>query len=107
MVTASALKVAQEMSDVLWNNFHPQSIRLFGYLARNQETSESDIDLLVVVEDHPGPTLELQTSMFRSVRHFPFPKDLVVIRAKDAERFRDVPGTPVHEAWTHGLIMHE
>ena len=47
MATASALKVAQEMSDVLWNNFHPQSIRLFGSLARNQETSESDIDLLV------------------------------------------------------------
>jgi hypothetical protein len=45
--------------------------------------------------------------MFRSVRHFPFPKDLVVIRAKDAERFRHVPGTPIHEAWTHGLVMHE
>lgn len=73
MVAANKIQAcAQKVAE----NFHPQKIILFGSYAYGKPTSDSDIDLLVVM-NHKGRAVE-QAAKIRSSIHSEFPVDVLV-----------------------------
>ena len=67
------------------NQFHPQRVLLFGSYAYGSPTSDSDVDLLVIMPHEGSPAM--QAAEIRKRIHAGFPMDLVV-RSPDEVRRR-------------------
>jgi predicted nucleotidyltransferase len=85
--------------------FHPEQIILFGSRARGDATSDSDIDLLVVM-DFDGTKLdtmvELQGIVPPSARHV----DILVTTPTDFAWRKDVVGTIEWPACREGKVLY-
>jgi len=62
----------------LTSALHPKQIYLFGSQAEGRARHDSDIDLLVVVEDGFGEKLSNTTKAYRATRELPLAKDIIV-----------------------------
>ena len=84
---------------------HPSRIVLFGSAARGEMRPDSDVDLLVVVDDgvHPRRTAQL---LYRRGFDAPFPIDLVVATAGALERYGDSPGMVYRHALRDGRDLY-
>ncbi len=92
----------------LVEDFDPAVIVLFGSVAEGNDGPDSDIDLLVVLDDAPPSQRRgLMVDLRRASRGVAAPHDLLVTSVADFERRRDVPGTTEHLAAHRGVVMHE
>ena len=88
--------------------FDPVRIILFGSVAADTDGPDSDIDLLVVMDDLPvADRRRFMVSMRRATRSVAAPHDLLVTSAADFERNAQVPGTTEYEPARHGVVVHE
>src|SRR5207245_6044370 len=85
-------RVPRELLDPVVEYFKPQRVILFGSRARGEATRDSDIDLLVIVDDETPPDklgwkagYEAQPSYIRAADVFP-------MRAETFERNRTIIG---------------
>lgn len=86
--------------------FDPVKVVLFGSLAEGSEDRDSDIDLLVVldeVHDKRAAMLELH----RATDDFPTPIDLIPTDPYEIERRGDLVGTVLRPALRTGRVMYE
>jgi len=85
----------------------PQAVWLFGSLARGDDTGDSDIDLLVVLEDtDPRSPVELRRAV-RDLVTTPVPYDLAFsTRSKLTERSR-IAGSIERAATRDGRALYE
>ena len=88
------------------DQFHPNSILLFGSQARGDARESSDIDLLVVMSD---VTDKRQTAVeIRGLlRDLPVSKDIVVTTPDEIARRGHIMGTLIHAALQDGKIVYE
>lgn len=85
----------------------PVRVIVFGSVARREEHSESDLDLLVVV-DHLDPAGRRET--MRRVRRAisaPVPVDVLVADVQEFEARRDLNGSPFYWPAREGEVVHE
>jgi HEPN domain-containing protein len=85
--------------------FHPQRVILFGSRARGEATRDSDIDLLVIVDDDTPPeklTWKAGYAAHRSGRA----ADVFPMRAGTFERTRAVVNTLAAEADADGIVVY-
>jgi uncharacterized protein len=68
------LEAVQKIADAL----NPQQIILFGSRARGDATPDSDYDLLVVVDDNAGDTMNLTGLAYKTVRGQKLRLDVIV-----------------------------
>jgi HEPN domain-containing protein len=97
--------VPRDLLDPVIDHFHPQRVILFGSRARGEATRDSDIDLLVVVDDDtPLEKLHWQDGFgtYGSKRD----ADIFPMRAKDFERDRAVVNTLAAEADADGIVVY-
>jgi uncharacterized protein len=97
--------VPRDLLDPVIDHFHPQRVILFGSQARGEATRDSDIDLLVVVDDDtPLEKLHWQDGFgtYGSKRD----ADIFPMRAKDFERDRAVVNTLAAEADADGIVVY-
>jgi HEPN domain-containing protein len=97
-------RVPPDLLDPIVEHFQPQQVILFGSQARGEATRDSDIDLLVVVDDDtPDDRLTWQAGWeaHRSGRA----ADVFPMRAKTFERDRDIPNTLAAEAAADGVVV--
>jgi len=71
-----AFNTIQSCAQEVAEKFHPDKIVLFGSYAYGQPTSDSDIDLLVIM-NHNGNAAE-QAAKIRASMHSAFPVDVLV-----------------------------
>lgn len=62
----------------LTSALNPKQIYLFGSCAKGTEVVESDIDLLVVVDDGSGDKLSNTSKAYRATRQLAVSKDIIV-----------------------------
>ena len=86
--------------------FHPEMIILFGSCARGQATSDSDLDLLVVMEVS-GSCRQKANEIDLALADRTIPMDLIVVTPRQFERQKHVVGTIAHEAFRNGRILYE
>ena len=90
---------------VAW--FQPRRVILFGSVARGDAGPDSDIDLLVVVDDDtPKDKLTYRAGMEAS-RSYRQSADVIPCREGPFRRFSKIVGTLPHAARTEGIVVFE
>ncbi len=100
------IEIIPEMTDRIIRNFHPVRIILFGSHARGNAHDESDVDLLVVLqeaEDKRKAAIQIR----RAVADFPVFKDIIVTTPDEIERRGNIVGTVLRSALREGRVIYE
>ena len=102
----TAAPVPAELLDPLVAYFRPQRVILFGSAARGEAGPDSDIDLLVIVDDDtPAEKLTLKAG-FEAGRSYCEAADVFPVRASTFERNRTIVGTLAAEADFDGIVVY-
>jgi predicted nucleotidyltransferase len=87
--------------------FHPRRIILFGSSARDAAGPDSDIDLLVILDDEaPAEQLTLAAG-YASRRGYRHAADVVPCRESVFRRKSRIPGTLAYDAASEGIVVYE
>src|SRR5260370_41285302 len=86
--------------------FKPQRVILFGSKARGEAGRDSDIGLMVVVDDHTPPEKLSLKSGAEARRNYRRPADVFPIRAADFVLDRNITGTLAAEADIDGIVVY-
>ena len=76
-------RVPRDLLDPIAEYFKPQRVILFGSRARGEATRDSDIDLLVIVDDDMPPEKMTWRARHEARRSYPGPADIFPMRAED------------------------
>ena len=97
-----------DLVDAVVSGFEPARVILFGSVASGADGPDSDIDLLVVLDEAPlAARRRLMVELRRATRHIEAPHDLLVTSVADLERFRDQPGSTEYEPAQSGVTVYE
>ncbi len=103
-------EIVQQITDCLVKTSNPERIILFGSRAANMNQSDSDVDLLVIVDSG----FHLQRSrikeiarMEKALRGTKVPTDLLVYSHDEFERWKDTPTHVIHRAVQEGKVLYE
>lgn len=105
-MTPKVLAALATVQSRLSEQFQPLKTILFGSQVTGQATSESDIDLLVVL---PTVTSRRRTAiaMRRSLADLPIGKDIIVTTPEEIARRGGIVGTVLYQALTDGCVIYE
>ena len=99
--------VPSELLDPVVAYFHPRRVILFGSHARGDAGPDSDIDLLVVVDDDtPAEKVTLRAGM-ESRRGYHASADVIPVREETFRRMCGIPGTLSRAAVLDGVTVYE
>jgi predicted nucleotidyltransferase len=99
--------VPPELLDPVVAFFQPRRVILFGSVARGDAGPDSDIDLLVVVDDDtPAEKITIRAGR-ESRRPYREPADVIPVREDTWRRFSHVAGTLPYAARTEGIVVYE
>ena len=108
MGTMSAIpRVPPELLAPVVAYFNPRRVILFGSHARGDARPDSDIDLLVVVDDDtPAEKVTLRAGA--ASRHgYHSPVDVIPVREATFQRKARIPGTLSRAAAREGIVVYE
>ncbi len=95
----------RDLLDPVVEYFKPQRVILFGSRARGEARRDSDIDLLVVVDDDTPPE-KLTWKAGHEAHHSRHAADVFPMRAETFERDRGIPNTLAAEADVDGIVVY-
>ena len=98
--------IIQEMVDRIVREFDPVKVILFGSQARGEGNRDSDVDLLVVLDDAPDK-FEASVAVGVSLAGMGVPKDIVVTTPEEIARRGHIVGTVIFWALRDGRVMYE
>ena len=85
---------------------HPVGIYLFGSHASGTPHADSDVDLLVVVQEAKEPRRELAFRGRKSLRGLCIPVDVIVHTVADMEKWSHVPCNLLHTVAEKGRLVY-
>lgn len=85
----------------------PQRIILFGSRARGNNRSDSDYDLLIVVDDNAGSPMELAGRAYTAARGKDFGLDVIVYPMSEFQRSLMDQSDVVSYAMEDGKVVYE
>ena len=97
------------MSASIVETVHPERIILFGSLARGNANEDSDIDLLVVVDEgfqERSRWRELQ-KIRKLLVSFPMPKDILLYSRDEVARWQHSANHIITHALQEGIPLYE
>jgi predicted nucleotidyltransferase len=107
MTTARpAAEYIPEMVERIVKTFNPVKIILFGSHARGNAGHDSDIDLLVVMDEVENKH-DAAVAMRVALLGIPAPKDIVVTTPEEIKRIGHVAGYVLRPALREGRLLHE
>lgn len=98
--------VPRQLLDPIVAYFKPQRVILFGSKARGEAGRDSDIDLMVVVDDDIPPEKLTSRARYEARKSYRRPADIFPIRAAAFERNRNIVGTLEAEADIDGIVVY-
>jgi Nucleotidyltransferase domain len=98
-------RVPRDLLDPVVEYFRPQRVILFGSRTRGEAHRDSDIDLLVIVDDDT-PDDKLTWKAGFEVHRSHHAADVLAMRAEDFERNRVIVDTLAAEADVDGIVVY-
>ncbi len=100
-------KLLEEMANALVAELDPEAIYLFGSHAWGVPDEDSDIDLMVVVEEEDaGKRFELGVRARRALSAFSMPKDILIRSKAGFERFSNAVSSLEYDVVTDGRRIY-
>ena len=99
--------VPSELLDSVVAYFQPRRVILFGSAARGEASPDSDIDLLVVLDDDAPPEKLTLAAGYESRRSYRLAADVVPCREDTFRRKSRIVGTLAYAASHEGVIVYE
>ncbi len=99
--------VPRELLDPVVAYFAPQRVILFGSAARGDAGPDSDIDLLVVVDDDTPAEKVTLAAGYAARRTYRRAADVIPIRRSIFERKRRIVGSLASTADVEGIVVYE
>jgi predicted nucleotidyltransferase len=98
-------EILEELVRRIVEAVHPVRIILFGSAARGDMRPDSDLDVLVVMPDgvHRRATAAV---VYRSLRRFPYAKDIIVATEGDLAQYGDSIGLVYRQALKEGKDLY-
>jgi uncharacterized protein len=87
--------------------FQPRRVILFGSAARGEAGPDSDIDLLVVLDDDAPPDKLTLRAGYESRASYDHPADIFPCREQTYQRKCQIVGTLPYAARTEGIVVYE
>jgi predicted nucleotidyltransferase len=84
----------------------PQAVILFGSYVRGAANPNSDLDMLVIVDDGVTSCRAESVRLRRALRGISMPVDIIVARRSDVERLRDTPGLLYETVLREGQVAY-
>lgn len=104
---APSSAVPAALLDAVVSYFHPRRVILFGSYARGEAGPDSDIDLLVIVDDETPAEMLSATAIHAAREGYHEPVDIIPYRASVlAERARAI-GSFAHTVLRDGVTVYE
>jgi predicted nucleotidyltransferase len=104
---AETALVPPELLDRVVDYFHPRRVLLFGSHARGEAGPDSDIDLLVILDDDaPAEKLTLRAGQ-ESRRGWNRAVDVIPVRECTYRQKAGIAGTLAYEAAIDGIAVYE
>lgn len=98
--------IPRALLDPVVQYFRPQRVILFGSRARGESTRDSDIDLLVVVDDDAPPEKLTSPAGSKAQGSYRGAADVFAMRAETFERERAIANTLAAEADADGIVVY-
>jgi predicted nucleotidyltransferase len=99
------LRKIRKLAEEIGERFRPQKVILFGSWASGRPSSDSDVDIMVIM-DSPFGSLRQAALISRSLDHA-FPLDIVVKSPEEVRR-RAEQGDPfIKEVMSRGRVLYE
>lgn len=86
--------------------FSPEQIFLFGSHAWGNPGPDSDLDVLVIVEDSDMIPAKRAARAYRRLRNIPYPLDIMVKTRQEVNRFSKVPAALEHQILQRGKRIY-
>jgi len=99
--------VPRELLDPVVAYFKPRRVILFGSRARGDARPDSDIDLLVIVDDDTPAELVTIKAGFESRRSYHRSADVIPVREETFRRNARIAGTLSRAATLDGVVVYE
>jgi predicted nucleotidyltransferase len=101
-----SFKQIHEIAVKIIDEFHPERIVLFGSYARGEETTYSDIDLLVIMPSFPGKNVLKAIEIIKRIRPA-IPMDLLVRTSDQVRRRLAMNDYFIKEIIEKGAVLYE
>lgn len=103
--------IAQEtiraMARKIAERFHPERVVLFGSHARGEAAENSDIDLLVVMQNLPPRGRRSAPIILMLAQEYDLPVDVIVCSPESLEHGKDLPGSFPQRILKEGVVLYE
>lgn len=99
-------KLHKEVVRRLVDEFHPESIYLFGSRVWGKPTAESDMDLLVIVSKSRQKPIQRAIRAQRSLRGVKAAVDVLVKTRKEFERYTSVKASLEAQITREGKLLY-
>jgi predicted nucleotidyltransferase len=103
----AASLVPPELLDPVVAYFQPRRVILFGSRARADARADSDIDLLVIVDNDTPPEKVTLRAGSESRRSYHEPADVIPVREETFRRKSRIAGTLSRAATLDGVVVYE
>jgi len=100
-------QVIEVIKNKLVTVYNPITIYLFGSYAWGEPTEDSDIDMLVIVNDSQEKPNQRIKSAYIALRGLGVPKDILVYTKEEFERSAFEPSTLIYKIKNEGVKLYE
>ena len=100
-----APKTLDAMAKRIVEHFSPTRVILFGSYASGNQTTDSDVDFLIVMP-FSRRRLDIALEIRKSLRGFGVAKDVVVLKPQEFEAQKNIPGTVAYPANHEGKVLY-
>lgn len=85
---------------------HPETILLFGSHVWGRPTEDSDVDLLIIVEDSDQPAYRRAREVYKSLRGLPLPVEIIVRTRDEVSQAARVATSLERRVLAEGRVLH-
>jgi predicted nucleotidyltransferase len=99
-------EVLRKVTERIVAALEPEKVILFGSYAHGRPTSDSDVDLLIVMETEERPS-QRRRRVSRLFRERPFPMDIIVRTPAEIRESVSRVDPFIHEILQRGKVLYE